>query len=339
MERATDGTGDGIQQWTTESPDDASRFSNPLVSVIIPTYDRNEYLSAAVETVARQTYDPIELIVVDDCSPTPVRETLADSDTSALATVRCLRHKTNRGANAARNTGIEAASGEFLAFLDDDDEWDPEKVARQVSAFQNADDNVGVVYTGTRYVDTQTGDELVVTPTHSGQVTEDILEGKKFGEFSVMMARSDVVETAGLPDERFPSWQDREWYLRLSVHCTFEGIPEPLTTRRMGHGDQITDDYQVKRDVSYPLLLEKHRPLAAEYGWLTERRFVASLSAKLGRAAVRSNHYRDARMFLGRALLNYPFQFDLYGYLLVSLGGKSIHWVARRLVRTVRSVL
>jgi glycosyltransferase involved in cell wall biosynthesis len=313
--------------------------SHPLVSVVLPTYDRAGTVPRAVETVVCQTYDPVELVVVDDCSPTPVNRTLEDVETGSLAALRCLRHETNRGANAARNTGIEAAAGEYIAFLDDDDEWAPEKLARQVSAFERTGEGVGVVYTGTRYVDAETGDDLVVTPTNRGQVTRDILTGGRFGEFSAVMVRATVIEDAGLPDERFPSWQDREWLLRLSRHCEFEPVPEPLTVRRVNHGRQISDDYEAKRDVSYPLFVEKHRSLAAEHGPVVERRFVASLSTTLGRAALRNGHYDDARWFLAAAAVRNPLSPGVYPPLVASLGGPYTHRAARLLVRLVRSLI
>jgi len=319
-------------------PPSTADAPNPLVSVVIPTYDRPEYLARAVKTVTAQTYDTVELVVVDDCSPTPAQKTIDGVDTASLASVQCLRHEENRGANAARNTGIEAASGDLLAFLDDDDEWAPEKLACQVAAMRDADDDVGVVYTGTRYVDTRIGDELEVTPTNRGWVTEDILTGAKFGEFSVMLVRREAIEAAGLPDERFPSWQDREWYLRLSRHCAFKPVPEPLTTRHIGHGDQITDNFRAKRDISYPLFLEKHRDLAAEYDWATERRFVASLSAKLGWNALRGDHYHDARRYLGKALVYNPLEFSVYPHFVAALGGRYTHRFSQRLLRAARSV-
>jgi len=306
------------------------------VSVVVPTYDRDECLRRAVESVARQTYDPVELVVVDDCSPTPARTVLAGASLDPLARVECIRHEENRGANAARNTGIGATTGEFVAFLDDDDRWAETKLERQVETFRTVTDDVGVVYTGTKYLDARNEETLVVTPTNRGWVTEQILHGEKFGEFSVMMVRASVIEAAGLPDERFPSWQDREWLLRLSRHCKFEAVTEPLTLRDTNHGAQISDNYEAKRDVSYPLFLAKHRSLAAEYGWLTECRFVAAMSAKLGQSAVRNDQYRDARRYLATSFLYYPVSLDVLTYLVAALGGKYTYRLFRQLAKAVR---
>jgi len=122
----------------------------PLVSVIIPTYGRDEKLVEAVRSVIEQTYDNIELFVVDDASPEPVEEHLSSVPLESLTAVRVIRHDENRGANTARNSGIDAANGKYVAFLDDDDRWVETKLSRQVDTFETAGSEIGVVYTGIR---------------------------------------------------------------------------------------------------------------------------------------------------------------------------------------------
>ncbi|WP_336330088.1 glycosyltransferase family 2 protein [Haloarcula sp. CGMCC 1.2071] len=107
---------------------------NPLVSVVIPTYGRDEHLPAAIKSVLNQQYDRIELLVVDDGSPTPVATTLPE-DILSDGRVKTIRHKENRGANVARNTGIQTSNGDYVAFLDDDDRWDETKIGKQVDTF------------------------------------------------------------------------------------------------------------------------------------------------------------------------------------------------------------
>jgi hypothetical protein len=113
----------------------------PLVSVVVPTYDWPEKLRAAVESVAAQTYPNIELVVVDDCSPTLARSVLASAAPESLS-YTCIRHDENRRANAARNTGIRATDGDIVSFLDDDDRWDPAKTTVEVEAFASATTSV-----------------------------------------------------------------------------------------------------------------------------------------------------------------------------------------------------
>lgn len=304
----------------------------PLVSIVLPTYGRPGRLRRAVESVAAQTYDDIQLVVVDDHSPTPSEEVLDGVSLDGLV-VEHIRHKENRGANAARNTGIRGSNGEFVAFLDDDDEWKPEKIQRQVETFRSASDQVGFVYTGTEYH--YDGYTRTVAHTNRGDVTTAILTGASFAQFSAVMVRQSVIEEAGLPDERFPSWQDREWYLRLSLHCEFEPIPEPLTVRHRDSDDAISTNYEEKRDVSYPLFLEKHRTLAATCGRRYEWALVASLSESLAGAAVKNGYYGDARKYYLKSLVYGPFSTSRWANFLVTLGGRYSHRPASKLARAL----
>lgn len=305
-----------------------------LVSVVLPTYGRPDRLVDAVESVAAQTYEPVELVVVDDCSPEPVAPVVESADLGSLS-VRCLRHEENRGANAARNTGIRESSGEFLAFIDDDDAWLPEKLQRQVDSLRSAGPNAGVSVTGQRYVDGRGETTTVTRATVEGDVTEEILRGAHVNPFSCLLVRRDVVEAAGLPDERFPSWQDREWYLRLSQHAEFVAVPEPLVVRRMDGEDRIGRNYVQKRDVSYPLIVEKHRSLAAAYGPSCERQFVGSNARLLASTALSCGYYRDAVKYAVHSLRNDPTSKDGYAVLLAAIGGPLTYGPLRRAKRAV----
>ena len=292
----------------------------PLVSVVIPTYGRNEHLPEAVASVAEQTYDAIELCIVDDGSPTPVSETLPESSVESIESVTFVRHGENRGANAARNSGIRTARGSYVAFLDDDDYWHETKISRQVDAFETGPSEVGVVYTGKR---AEGPDGVTVTtPTAEGNVIRDLLSGESFGQFSSVMVRADVIDAAGLTDERFPAWQDREWFFRLAQHCHFTPIPETLTYRRVGLPDSITKKFEQKRDVAYPLFVEKHYPFAREYGRYYARTFLASLRTSLARSAVTAGRYREARKYFWLAFSANPLYRPAHLHLLPSLGGK-----------------
>jgi glycosyltransferase involved in cell wall biosynthesis len=292
----------------------------PLVSVVIPTYGRNEHLQSAVECVISQTYNNIELIVVDDGSPTPASDALTELSFDTLSSVTFIRHDENRGANVARNTGIRAATGNYVAFLDDDDRWDETKIGKQVKVFMEAGPEVGVVYTGKRTVSPRGTSAMV--PSAEGDVVPNLLLGDDFGQFSSIMVRAEVIDDAGFPDERFPAWQDREWLFRLAQHCQFKPIPETLTVRRLELPDRITRQFEAKRDTAYPLFLEKHYDLATEYGLFHARTFLAVLRLNLGQSAVQAERYEQARKYFWLAFLTNPLYQPSYPYLLPSLGGK-----------------
>ena len=298
------------------------------VSVVLPTYGRPEYFEEAVGSVVDQTYPAVELVVVDDCSPDPVAPLLDGIDTGGID-ITLVRHEENRGACAARNTGIEEASGEYVAFIDDDDIWLETKLERQVEVMESSRSAVGAVYTGQRHVnDGETTN--VRAPTTSGDVTAAILKGASLNPFSCMLVAAAVVDAAGMLDVRFPSWQDREWYFRLSTHCEFAAVPEPLVVRRMGH-EQISGDYETKRDVSYPLLLEKHRPLAIEHG--CEDEFLAYLNRSLAGSALQSGRYVAAIRHTLVSLRHWPTYGPAWTTMAAAVGGPITHGLARRVKR------
>lgn len=313
------------------------RDSSPLVSVVIPTYDRNDRLTGAVRSVTDQTYENIELFIVDDGSPVPVSLTLDVDSLDELERVTFIRHRENRGANVARNNGIRAARGEYIAFLDDDDRWDATKIDRQVDVFENSAPEVGVVYTGLR-ARSEEG-ETITKPTAEGNVMIDLLTGETFGQFSSVMVRTDVLEDVGLPDERFPAWQDREWFFRLARRCHFKPIPEPLTYRRTGLPDSITADFEQKRDVAYPLFVDKHYQKTREFGLYYARTFLASLRRTVGHSAVLAGEYREARKYFFLSVCANPLYRPAYMYLLASLGGKPTYEAAARLRRKAKSLV
>lgn len=306
----------------------------PLVSVVLPTYERPRMLAEAVESVAKQSYPNVELLVVDDGSSTPA-STVLDECAPAGLEWQCLRHEENRGANAARNTGIRATAGDFVAFLDDDDRWMPETVASQVTALRGAGEEAGVALVGQRTINGN--DETAIRlPSVEGDATAGLIAGEPAGTFSTMLVRRSLVEDAGLPDERFPALQDREWMVRLSRHCTFVSVREPLVERRFGDYEQIDDAFEPKRDTTHPLFLEKHRELAAEYG--CEPQFRAWLATTVAGTGLTNGYYSDARRFALQAIRSNPRARLAYLYLVLALGGNVTYRPAVRFARFTRSL-
>lgn len=114
----------------------------PLISVIIPTYNRENVISIPLHSVLSQTYKNIEVLIVDDCS-TDCTKTVIDCIDDPR--IRYIHHSTNRGGAAARNTGIKAAKGEYIAFLDSDDAWLPNKIEAQLSCILSCSDSENIV--------------------------------------------------------------------------------------------------------------------------------------------------------------------------------------------------
>lgn len=299
------------------------------VSVIIPTYDRDELVVRAVESVLAQTYPRLEVIVVDDCSPTPVRQVLSNARTD-LDMVSVYRHGENRGGNAARKTGIDAASGDYLAFLDDDDEWVETKIERQVQ--RSKETGAGVVYTGVAQLN---GEEVVgtKTPSVTGDVTIDLLGGNFIGTFSTVLIRRNLVDEVGYPDENLPSWHDWDYYLRLSEETAFGAVPEALVRRHSEGQEQISHNHATKRDVTVPRFLKKHRPLADKYGMGSE--FEATVAAELGWSAVVNGEFSEARRHYLHSLKKRPSK-KVMLFLVLTLGGR---WTFRPTQKIKRALV
>jgi glycosyltransferase involved in cell wall biosynthesis len=307
-------------------------MTQPLVSVVIPTKDRPEMLTRAVQSVLDQTYDPIELHIVDDGSTPPAREAIAGLPTEELAGFECHRHETNRGGNAARKTGVEAATGEHVAFLDDDDEWLPEKTTRQVKVLTDTED-AGVVYTANRQLLADGKTQSVHRPGPGGDIAERILYGNYIGGFSVVMIEADLFDQVGYPDADFPAWQDWELHIRLAQQTNYVSVADALVRRHIGHNDRISPGYEVKREIAPTLYRTRLAEPAQNHGVQTAVR--AALQARLARAAQLEERYKMARSHYISALRLNPWERSYYIYLLVLSGSGLTFRPARKLKHTL----
>jgi glycosyltransferase involved in cell wall biosynthesis len=307
-------------------------MTQPLVSVVIPTKDRPEMLRRAVRSVLDQEYAPLALHIVDDGSETPAHMVIADLPTDTLTHCEVHRHDTNRGGNAARRTGIEAATGEFVAFLDDDDEWLPEKITRQVKALTDTED-AGVAYTANRQLLTDGKTQSVHRPGPGGDIAERILYGNYIGGFSVVMIEADLFEQVEYPDGQFPAWQDWELHIRLAQKTNYVSVADALVRRHIGHNGRISPGYEVKREIAPTLYRTRLAEPAQNHGVQTAVR--AALQARLARAAQLEERYKMARSHYINALRLNPWEQSYYVYLLVLSGGGLTFRPARKLKHTI----
>jgi glycosyltransferase involved in cell wall biosynthesis len=215
---------------------------HPSVSIIIPTYNRAEFLRKAISSVLDQTYPNYELIVVDDGS-----EDHSEGVVSSFRwPIRYLRQE-NRGPAAARNTGIQAAQSEFIAFLDSDDCFAKNKLALQVAAMA---ENPDCLISHTEEVWFRRGEHLNQKKRHrkaSGDIFAQSLELCAVG-MSTVMVRRGLFELEGLFDEELPCCEDYDLWLRVSARHSFLLVDQPLTVKAGGRPDQVSFEYRVGMD-------------------------------------------------------------------------------------------
>ncbi len=230
----------------------------PLVSVIIPTYNRAAILPRAIESVLAQSFGHFELVVVDDGS---TDDTRAAVDRFADRRIIYLRHAQNSGGAAARNTGIDAARGRHVAFLDSDDEWLPDKLARQVAVLEQAGSEMGAVYCAhTVQDDTSARVEEGEGELHTGDVFQTLLRGWCPASTSLFLVRRDPLVAVGGFDDSLPSFQDYDLWLRLAQICRFDAVAVPLVIKHAHAGIQISRDARL-RQAGLERFLKKWQPV------------------------------------------------------------------------------
>ena len=205
-----------------------------LVSVVIPTYNRGTKILRAVTSVLRQTYGNLELIVVDDGS---ADETVALLESVRDPRLRLVRHQTNRGAAAARNTGVAAATGRWIAFQDSDDIWLPEHLHRQVQAMKDLpEDYVALFCTKINYGQDLSGrygqrrSSCVPRPEErieSGDLRARLLQGNIIGPQTALIARKAFLAIDGF-DQRLRNNEDWDFFIRLSDQGRIAFLDDPL---------------------------------------------------------------------------------------------------------------
>lgn len=223
------------------------RSDTPLVSAIIPTKDRPEMLSRALQSIIDQTYHPIEIIVVDDGS-TDQTETVVKG---FEADVKYMRNEQPMGAATARNRGVEAANGKFIAGLDDDDEWHPERIERLVKAYDSSFSCVtsDVRFRYQRRAAAWSKPEII-TP-------DDLFYSNQVGN-QVLVSRERLLDVGGY-DENLEAAQDYDLWIRLSTRFgPVKNVKEQLQIIHQEHDkERITNS--VSRLSGYLALYEKHK--------------------------------------------------------------------------------
>ncbi len=215
-----------------------------LVSAIITTYCRPvQMLLRAVNSVTNQTYQNLEIIIVDDSSKDysereSIRQVVLSLDDDRI---RYIAHEKNSGACAARNTGIAAANGEFIAFLDDDDEWLEDKIAEQVAAMKAADSQTALVYCNNYCVSDSSGQpQKEKRELLAGYVYDKLILSNFIGSTSFPLIRTDLLRQIGGFDSLMKSAQDYDVWLRIAQKYKIAYTEKVLAVYHIHQGECIT---------------------------------------------------------------------------------------------------
>ena len=279
------------------------------MSVITPTYNRAGLIARAIKSVLEQTYRCFELIVVDDAS-TDKTEHLVNSFHDPR--IQYVRHKENMGAAAARNTGLALSQGDYVAFLDSDDEWLPAKLAHQLEIFRQATSDVGLVYS----------DFVLVYPSGREKLHRRVSKGITIGYPSRWLVKREVLQQVGGFDESMPAMQDTEISIRIARAC--ETHHDPMIMMRY----HVTSE-SVCRNADNAITAAA--TLIDRYAEVVTRDELSHWHLLLGKTCMLDGQVTRGRRALIRAALICPLKLRHHGPLLASLLGHRAYLRLRRL--------
>jgi len=287
---------------------------NPKISVIIPVFNGEKYISQTINSVLTQTYENIELIIVNDGSN--------DDTEIIIKTFRDSRIKymlqANNGVSAARNTGIGGAEGEFIAFLDADDVWLPEKLEKQLHCFAN-DERTSLVFSDSYFIDAYgnriDGRYFQKVRPHRGAVYALLLR-ENFIPWPTVMIRRNILSQTGLFNSSYSTGADYDFTLRIARIFGVDYVDEPLLEYRL-HSSNMSRDLGLAwretiavREKNKDNLLNKQQIVEIE-GTL------AKLLFALGREYQTQRRWTESKRVFSRAIRYSPNAFKAYaGYLL-----------------------
>jgi len=200
--------------------------SEPKVSIIIPTYNQSQYLEEAMESVLNQTYQNIEIIIVDDGSTDNTSEVVKSFDNKIIYIPQ-----KNKGASSARNAGIKKAQGQYVAFLDSDDMWIKNKLEKQIKFIQN-NPEIGLLGTGCyQMVDINKMIYKKIFPAKNEILQKDLIKYNPFIQSSVII-KKDVFNHIDLYDEKFKESEDYDLWLRIAQKYKVANLEQALVTKR-----------------------------------------------------------------------------------------------------------
>jgi glycosyltransferase involved in cell wall biosynthesis len=272
----------------------------PLVSIVIPTFNRDHTIERALRSAMAQSLQDFEILIVDDASTDNTAVVLAQFDDPRI---KHFRHDENRFAGAARNTGMAAANGKYIAFLDSDDAWLPEKLQRQVGLLEGIDKDCGCSYTGA-IINTTGGlkKQTIYQPLWHGYAMQAYLLDKFVIWTPTFLFRTELLQQTGPFDTSLIRAEDIDFYLRILQQCKLSCVSEPMAELFLDAGKELADVAE-KCD---RILLNKHHGLIKKQGAFLSHRIYANYNFRIGERYLNEGSIYKGMKNVGKAILQYP---------------------------------
>jgi len=292
----------------------------PTVSVIIPTYNRAHLVGRAIRSVLSQTCQDFEIIVVDDGSTDDTEKVVSSFNDSRI---RYFRHQTSSGGpTAARNTGIRVSRGKYVAFLDSDDEYLPQKLESQLEVFEHQSStrtDLGFVMTG-HFTFNDLGQVVVAFSPQDFERPYEELFARNHTAYHTMLVRRECFDHAGLYDENLPACENWDMAVRLGTRYGYAVIPNQLVAFHQHGGQHVgTMDNRCK---ALGILASKYSSEMKQYP-----KFGANLRLNIAADDLRKGLMAEARRQSIAAIRLHPSWYKGYIYFMCSLLGTRLYKV------------
>jgi glycosyltransferase involved in cell wall biosynthesis len=312
-----------LPQDTTSVPDDGMWERNKLVSVVIPTYNRSELVERAVRSALSQSYPDLEVIVIDDASTDDTQDRIKALQ-QADCRVRYFCQDRNRGAQVARNRGIQAAKGMYIAFLDSDDEWLPQKLYLQMALFSNDVVSPGVVYCGLQEVSSDGKMSKQFLPKFRGSIYPQALSDWVAGT-DTLIVRKEILEKIHGLDENVRAYQEWDLCIRLARECNFDFVPECLTLYHQHALPSISKDHLMDACGYLGVVDTYCEEILRECG----RRVLSEHYLNIGRLFISADRFDLAKTYFSKSIQTDPFNLKAMMHFGASLLGRDFYGTLR----------
>lgn len=292
---------------------------NPLISIVIPTFNREHLILDAIETCVLQTYRPLEIVVVDDGSTDRTVgfvQNWSNGSSYKDVTLKIVKQE-NKGGNVARNNGIKNATGEFIAFLDSDDIWNTTKLEKQYECIIQAN-TIGGVYCGLRQVEVESGRVISDDKRNytEGFILSHLLIKDVTAPTSAFLIRKKVLDEVGGFDKTLQARQDWDMWIRLAVKYEIRAVHENLMDLRHHKGTRTASDPH-KEINAYIKIRQKYQYILDKQPINIQKEAKANFYKRLGRVHF---HHKISRIsalkFYLKALFLFPKDFDNWAALI-----------------------
>jgi glycosyltransferase involved in cell wall biosynthesis len=272
----------------------------PLVSIIIPTHNRAHTIERALRSVTAQTLQDFEIIIVDDASADNTADVIQNFSDPRI---QYLQHQTNLFAGAARNTGMAAATGKYIAFLDSDDAWLPEKLEQQIALLEGVDKDCGCSYTGAVInVEGGLNKHTIYKPTWHGDALKDYLLEKFPIWTPTFVFRAELLEQVGPFDTSLVRAEDVDFYIRMLKRYRLSCVSEPMAELYLDAGKELAE----LAETCDRILLAKHHDLIKQQGTFSSRYIYAAYEFRIGERYLNEGRIFQGLKNISKAILQNP---------------------------------